>query len=164
MSEIVSTRKLTQEEFTAYRNEVVEKYCEELVGTDSVASAEEARAFAETEVSRLLPVGVDLDCLNLNVMVNDKGEDVGFLWHEKRHILEMDVAFIYDILVYENHRKKGYGQRIIAYLAEAAKKEGLGKIVLNVFAKNAAANALYERMGFEVIAEAKGQKAMIKHL
>ncbi len=76
----------------------------------------------------------------------------------------MDVAFIYDIMVYENHRRAGYGKKMIQYMGGLIQKEGLNKMVLNVFSNNVAANALYESMGFTVIAEESGQKAMIKYL
>ncbi|MEO3945310.1 GNAT family N-acetyltransferase [Gorillibacterium sp. CAU 1737] len=161
MSEVTASRKMTREEYRRYRADVVEKYRIELVNS-GFKESDEAEALAEAEVDRLLPK--ETVCEHLHIMANGQGEEVGFLWYEKRQMLETEVAFIYDLFIYESFRRAGYGRMILTYLAERSELEGFRKLVLNVFSKNTAANALYEQLGFEVLAESAGQKAMVKHL
>ncbi|MNI85134.1 putative N-acetyltransferase YycN [compost metagenome] len=113
-------------------------------------------------MDRLLPK--ETVCEHLHIMANEQGEEVGFLWYEKRQMLDTEVAFIYDLFIYESFRRAGYGRKILTYLAERAESEGVRKLVLNVFSKNTAANALYEQLGFEVLVESAGQKGMVKNL
>ncbi|WP_407271674.1 GNAT family N-acetyltransferase [Radiobacillus sp. PE A8.2] len=57
-------------------------------------------------------------------------------------------AFIYEIYVLPNYRKKGIGKVLLQSAMDLCKQRGYQEIRLNVFAKNSA-KLIYERLGFE---------------
>ncbi len=163
MAEITSIRTLSEEELCTYRKNVVEKYAEDLNKLSSM-DLNEARQMAQAEVDRLMPKDTSTKDHSMEIMINDLSEEVGFLWYGRRNISSMDVSFIYDLIVYDNHRRAGYGKKIIARLEEITKQQALDKIILNVFADNVPAVKLYEKMGFKALGQEDGQIAMIKYL
>lgn len=50
--------------------------------------------------------------------------------------------------VVQAYRRRGIGQRLVAHALQKAKDMGLERVELEVFASNAPAIALYEKMGF----------------
>lgn len=64
------------------------------------------------------------------------------------HII--DEAHIMNIAVASAYRQKGIGQRIVEYLIVDAKARGITAMTLEVKSGNAAAKALYEKLGFEL--------------
>jgi len=46
------------------------------------------------------------------------------------------------------HRGRGLGERLMRACIESARRQGLEKLELEVFASNAAARGLYRKMGF----------------
>ncbi len=73
----------------------------------------------------------------------------------KAHIRydEENVAFIHDLGVLPTFQRKGYAKAMVMILRDLLKKEGYSKIALDVLKDNQAAIQLYERCGFELIAE-----------
>lgn len=59
-------------------------------------------------------------------------------------------AYITNVAVFENYRKKGIGRELIRAACDGAKGRGCEFITLEVRQSNAAAIALYESEGFEV--------------
>jgi len=57
-------------------------------------------------------------------------------------------AYIYHATVAIDHRNRGIGKQLVIAATQAAKKLGINKIALVVFADNAAGNDFWERMGF----------------
>ncbi len=55
---------------------------------------------------------------------------------------------IEDVIVASPFRRQGVGRRLILYLVEEARQEGLSRVELNVLGKNTAAQRLYEQLGF----------------
>jgi ribosomal protein S18 acetylase RimI-like enzyme len=58
-------------------------------------------------------------------------------------------AVIYDFVVYEEFRRRGYGRQTLTALEEKAKELGLDTISLHVFGHNQSAIALYQQAGYE---------------
>ncbi|MFC5975741.1 GNAT family N-acetyltransferase [Carnobacterium antarcticum] len=58
-------------------------------------------------------------------------------------------AFIYDFIIFEEFRSLSYGTQTMSELEEIAKKMGIKKVMLHVFAHNTTAFSLYEKMGFK---------------
>ncbi|HHT26768.1 MAG TPA: GNAT family N-acetyltransferase [Firmicutes bacterium] len=52
--------------------------------------------------------------------------------------------------VHPDHRRRGIGKRLITEALHRARKQGIERVELEVFASNPAARALYEQMGFVV--------------
>jgi len=61
------------------------------------------------------------------------------------------VAFVYEIEIGTDHRRKGYASEAFGLLEHHAAAKGATGIQLHVFGHNHAARALYERLGFQPI-------------
>ncbi len=75
---------------------------------------------------------------------------MGYIW---LHVVPGEgpkKAFIYDLIIFEKFRKRGYGRAALVALEEYAKEKRIASISLHVFAHNAAALSLYRKMGYEV--------------
>lgn len=73
----------------------------------------------------------------------------------KAHIRFDDdnMAFIHDLGVLPTYQGKGYAKAMVIKLRENLKKEGYMQVALDVLKDNETAIKLYERCGFELIAE-----------
>lgn len=82
------------------------------------------------------------------IIAERQGAPVGFaLWTSNYSTWEGRAGFfLEDIFVYEEARKFGVGQALMARLAGIAKQRGLGRIDLNVLTWNPA-RKFYERLG-----------------
>lgn len=78
--------------------------------------------------------------------VKENGKNVGFIAFYRRD----DAIYLSKLYLYKTERKKGYSRMMIDFVKEAAKKEGLGAIELNVNKKNDAVK-VYEALGFKVV-------------
>jgi len=58
--------------------------------------------------------------------------------------------FLYDILINEKYKGKGFGTQTMEKLEEKAKELKCDKISLHVFAHNNSAISLYKKMGYKI--------------
>jgi len=61
----------------------------------------------------------------------------------------LSFGFIYDIYVKEGFRGRGIAKSLMKKAEDYFKKEGFGKLKLEVAASNAVARSLYEKLGFQ---------------
>ena len=59
-------------------------------------------------------------------------------------------AFIYDFIIFEPYRRRGYGRQALLAVEDKVRALGLDTIGLHVFGHNHGAIALYEKAGYEV--------------
>lgn len=78
------------------------------------------------------------------------GVDIG-----KAHVRfdDENTAFIHDLGVLPEHRRKHFGMAMVVQLRELLKKQGFHTIALDVLADNTSAIHMYEKCGFELTAE-----------
>ncbi len=110
---------------------------------------EEAERKTDEDFERLLPLGLESKDQYIFSIFSDE-ELIGTLWFGVRGALNNRKAFIYDIVLDEKHRGKGYGQSAMTLLEMEVKKLGLKHIGLHVFGHNKVARAVYEKLGYEV--------------
>lgn len=114
-------------------------------------SLDEATEFAKRQYADLLPQGVNTPGHFFAwVLAGGVEGPVGFVWYftspERRE------AFIYDLWIGPEHRRRGYATAALAAVADDARRRGCERLGLNVFATNPGAAALYRKCGFEVVA------------
>jgi len=82
-----------------------------------------------------------------NVQLSDKRMIVGVIviW------LVLDEAHIATLAVHPDYRREGIGKRLLMVALQEAIQYGAGQALLEVRAKNQAAQALYRLFGFEVV-------------
>ena len=96
---------------------------------------------------------------NILIALETEKEIIGFLYayeetkghlpfHKKRKYIVID-----NIVIDENYRNNGYGEKILDYIIEYAKNGNYNDIVLNVYRFNENAIKLYKKKGFKIITQ-----------
>jgi GNAT superfamily N-acetyltransferase len=139
----VELREMTGERFDEFYADLVRDYADELhaAGMSREAADEQSR----TQSAQLMPDGVDsVGQEFFSAWVGD--DPVGHLWIST----EKPMAFVYDVVVREDQRRKGYGEAIMNAGALWSREHGHPSLGLNVFAHNPGARALYDKLGYVV--------------
>lgn len=139
---------MTEEHYVKYLAKAVNYYADDKVKAGTW-DEEEALEKSRDEFAALLPQGIHSKN-HLLFSVENNGKPIGILWlYIIQHGTEKH-AFIYDIELDEAERGKGLGKATMEALDEYAKREGIKKIMLHVFAHNHRAISLYEKCGYEM--------------
>jgi len=96
---------------------------------------------------------------NILIALETEKEIIGFLYayeetkghlpfHKKRKYIVID-----NIVIDENYRNNGYGEKLLNYIIEYAKNGKYNDIVLNVYRFNENAIKLYDKKGFKIITQ-----------
>lgn len=143
-----SVEPMSEAEFLAFREAVARSYVEH--DGDEDPPGAEALAKAGAEVDRLLPDGPRTG--NHEVLtLHAHGEPVASLWLYFNE--SADEAFVYDVIVSESYRGKGYGRKIMMQAPARAASRGLGQVRLHVFEQNQPAIGLYRKLGYRTTME-----------
>lgn len=86
----------------------------------------------------------------LEIRAGTHGSHIGHLWFAVQAQQGQCTAFVYDVLVQPAHRRQGHARRAFEVLEGLAAELGAVQIGLHVFGFNAAAQALYRSLGYEV--------------
>lgn len=92
----------------------------------------------------------------LNFLYEEAGKVLGIIMTTKKQsksipiIKERNTYFIEDIVVDNNHRRKGIGKALYEYLVNIAKSNNIDSIELNVWSFNTNAIKFYESLGMSV--------------
>lgn len=124
-----------------------DNYRDEIVRNGSTLA--EAQKKADEDFLKLLPTGLKSQDQYIFAITAD-GKWVGTLWMGIRGAHDNRKAFIYDIVLDEDTRGKGYGKKAMLLLEDEVKKHGLRHIGLHVFGHNKIARSLYETLGYEI--------------
>ena len=141
---------MKEEEFVEYAINSAAEYAQ-----DKVASGnwhrDEALRRAEQEFKNELPNGLKTENQYLYSLVDEAtGQKVGMIWFMLDLKRPIPVAFIFDFIVYESFRRKGYGLKALKAAEQKAGELGAKRMELHVFAFNSGARALYEKAGYQV--------------
>jgi ribosomal protein S18 acetylase RimI-like enzyme len=97
----------------------------------------------------LLPRGLDTpDNFLFEILDHKNGPTVGYFWYKLERKYGACSAYVYDLEVRPEHRRQGHAWRALKALELLAAEAGATSIGLNVFANNAAARALYRKLGY----------------
>ncbi len=155
----IEFEKMTQEEYPPYRENSLKGYARDM-GIAGVWDEDDLKR-ADAEFSRLLPDGIRTPGMELNTIKSkENGEKIGYIWFQIKDD-KKKTAYVWDILIFENQRGKGYGKDAMLYLEDYCRKRGATQIMLNVFGHNRVAINLYEGIGFRPVAI--GMKKEIQH-
>lgn len=140
---------MTQEIYDPYIENLLQDYSQEHVKTGNW-KPEEALDRAREQVAQLLPDGPRTENQYLYSLHDEEiDENVGVLWFAVRSQGHKSEAFIYDIVIFEDHRRQGYATSALAALEAKVLELGVYKISLHVFGHNSPAISLYEKIGYE---------------
>ncbi len=137
---------MKQEDFEPYLERGIREYADDHVRNGNW-SAEEALERSRKEFEYLLPEGVNSKDQFLYLIVDEtNGNKIGLLWVQVKD----RKAFIYDFVIDEAFRGKGYGKQALAALDETLKLMKAESVALHVFGDNFTAQELYKKMGYQI--------------
>jgi ribosomal protein S18 acetylase RimI-like enzyme len=141
---------MTEHEFPDFLERDIREYAQERTEAGYWTGAE-ALEKSRNEHWAVLPQGLATSDHYLYVIrETDRGEPVGVLWFKAVLDSPRPTGYIFDLEVYEHHRRKGYARQAMLELEQVARGMGLRQLGLHVFAHNRPARALYEELGYAV--------------
>jgi ribosomal protein S18 acetylase RimI-like enzyme len=141
---------MTGAEFAEYLDTAVELYAQAHIKAGD-CDASEALELARADYATLLPEGLATSEQYLYSIFDEASDArVGLIWLAMRERRGRKSAFIYDFVIREEHRGKGYGAQTLSHVDRMVKEMGAARIGLNVMGYNHAARALYEKNGYEI--------------
>lgn len=140
-------RPISAGEYSAWLATVVPQYACDKVDSGQWC-AETALDQARKEFSELLPEGKDTAQNYLYTILSLEGTPVGTLWFREMSTSNRRFAYVYDILILAEYRRRGHATRAFQTLESEVTRLGLSGIALHVFGHNLAARSLYEKLGY----------------
>ncbi len=137
---------MSQQEFSKYSEPQLESYAQD-IARNFKRPIDEVRIEAKEQVNRILKDGLSTQGHFLfNVIDKKTGETVGHIWYN----VEKDKkrAFLYDILIHNRYRGKGYGRKTLQLLEAKLRDMGIKQLGLHVFGDNQVAINLYKRQDY----------------
>ncbi len=107
---------------------------------------------SRTEFAELLPLGLPTpDNYLFEIHSRDGGPLAGFVWLAIERKPSGVSGFVYDLEIKQEYRRQGHASRALAALEILARAQGATSLGLHVFAFNEGAQALYRRLGYQVV-------------
>ena len=136
--------------YREYRKDLVRHYAADKVRAGAWSQAE-AEGRAARDVDGLLPEGPATQGHFLYSVRDDSIDaEVGTVWFALRDSGVGRSVWIYDIIIHENFRRKGYASRTLDLVEERARDLGAKSVELHVFGHNHGARTLYEKLGYNI--------------
>ena len=144
----VTLTKMTAERFVAFREHDVQHYARDKVDA-GVWSPEEAPRRAAADIDGLLTEGTETrDHFLYTVHDVRSGEEIGTVWFALRETGAGRTVWVYEIEISDRFRRRGFATRTLEAVERRARELDADKVELHVFGHNAAARALYEKLGY----------------
>jgi len=148
----VTLRNMTPDEFESAIESSLASFVAEMVNQGNLRP-EDAPDEIRRRRAQHLPDGLETEHMLLLAGEVD-GAPIGWLWlalpGAPNHV---DTAWVYNVVVDEEHRGKGYGRGLMLAAEEELVHRGVTKLGLNVFGGNTTAIPLYESLVYEIISQ-----------
>jgi ribosomal protein S18 acetylase RimI-like enzyme len=141
---------MTDAEYDAWSEGEFESYAAD-VARASGMSLDDARDRSRKQHAELLPDGVRTAGHALLIVCAEDDAAIGIVWLGP-HPQRPDVAYVYNVEIAEAMRGRGYGRAAMLAAEQYAREHGSAEIGLNVFGFNERARALYDSLGYAVVA------------
>jgi RimJ/RimL family protein N-acetyltransferase len=146
----ISLVELDDAPYREYRDHLVRDYAADKVRAGAWSESE-AHIRAAKDVDGLLPEGPATQGHFLYSVREDAADAaVGTVWFALRDSGVGRYVWIYDIIINENFRRRGYASRTLELVEARARELGANSVELHVFGLNQGAQALYEKVGYSV--------------
>ena len=139
---------LEEARFQEYRKHLVRDYAADKVRAGAWSRAE-AESNAAKDVDGLLPEGPGTHNHFLYSITDDSiPAEVGIVWFALTASGVGRSVWIYDLIIHENFRRRGYASQTLNLVEQRAARLGATSVGLHVFGHNKGAQALYKEQGF----------------
>ena len=153
-------QQMSEKEFLNYINMAIASYSKELLHSGRFSTKEEAAAFATWEYKEdIFKDGYHTENTLVFNLINDS-KTVGIIWL----LLENNVAFIGDFLVYPEYQGQGFGSSALKQIESIALTKDIDSIRLGVFKHNQIAEQLYRKHGYSTYKERETDYILEKKL
>lgn len=142
---MVKLEPIQQEDFDRFLERGIREYAEDHVRNGDWP-AEGAIERSRKQFEHYLPDGIHSVNQYVWSIIDDHNQKIGVLWVQVRE----QKAFIFDFIIDEAFRGKGYGKQALMAMDEKLQSMKAESVALHVFGDNVAAQELYKKMGFEV--------------
>lgn len=144
---MTALRPMTPAEFLRWRAQTTPSYAADKVRVGRW-SEEAALAEAEKELSTLLPDGLLSAGHVFFTIESGPGASVGAVWVARAERAFGPIGYVYDLVVWPEHRGQGHGEGAMQALEAEAVKLGFHGLALHVFGHNHPARSLYAKLGY----------------
>ncbi len=141
---MVKLEIMQQEDFDRFLETEIRGYAEDHVRNGNWP-AEGALERSREEFKHYLPDGIQSKDQYVWSILDGENK-IGALWVQVKD----KKAFIFDFVIDEAFRGKGYGKQALTAMDEQLKSVGAESVALHVFGDNITAQELYKKMGFEI--------------
>jgi ribosomal protein S18 acetylase RimI-like enzyme len=138
---------MTDAEYAGFVAAAIPAYAADKVASGQWAG-ERALELSRAALDELLPQGRQTAGNHFFTIMDDQARAVGTLWIAAKEQAGQPIAYIYDVRIRPECRRRGHARRALRAAEDEARKLGLGGIGLHVFGHNAEARALYEALGY----------------
>ena len=142
---MVKLELIQQEDFERFLERGIREYAEDHVRNGNWP-AEGALERSKKEFEHYLPDGIHSKDQYLYAIIDDSGNKIGVLWVQVKE----QKAFIYDFVIDQAFRGKGYGNQALMAMDEKLKSMNVESVGLHVFGDNVTAQELYKKMGYQI--------------
>jgi ribosomal protein S18 acetylase RimI-like enzyme len=142
---MIKLEPIQQEDFERFLEGEIRGYAEDHVRNGNWPP-EGAIDRSRKEFERLLPDGIHSRDQFVWSILDEENGNVGMLWVQVKE----GKAFIYDFVIDEAMRGKGYGKQALIAMDEKLKAMNVESVGLHVFGDNITAQQLYKKMGYKI--------------
>ncbi len=142
---MVKLEPIQQKDFEIFLERGIREYAEDHVRNGNW-TAEEVLERSKKEFEQLLPDGINSQHQYLYSIIDEDDSKKGVLWVQ----IKDQKAFIYDFIIDESFRGKGYGKQALAALDERLISMNVDSVGLHVFGHNIVAQEVYKKSGYEI--------------
>jgi RimJ/RimL family protein N-acetyltransferase len=146
---MIHLEPMNETEFNAFLTGAIRDYAQDKVDAGNWDAAEALHKSA-TEFQNLLPNGVASPDQYLFTIKDETGTGVGMIWFAVEKSGPRPMAFIYDFLIHEPYRRRGYATEALSAVEDEVRALAIDTLGLHVFGHNTAARALYEKTGYVI--------------
>ena len=160
----VTFRKMTGEEFRAFKERSIADYAADLTDGQGVTH-EAALKEAEGSFNQFLENGPDSPGqFVMTVEDAETGTPVGWMWYAYEDGADGKQVFLADFRIHEAYRRRGYASAALAEMERRAKADGAAYAALCVWDRNPAGAALYVKCGYATEERGDGCAFMKKQI
>lgn len=142
---------MNEEAFSKYLQRAIPAYAQDNVDSGRWDESD-ALERSKNAHDDFLPDGVETeDHYLFNIQETDGDNEIGYIWVRVEENVRTTSAFIYDLEIYEAHRRRGYAKAALAEIETVVADLGATSLGLHVFHHNKAALALYNSVGFQTM-------------